>query len=122
MHSGILGCIALLLFLFTAGCSQLPGIHTISNTPDPVIGQWIGGEPPETDLHAIFFENQTFVSVSFFVGLGETTENGTWTRIERGQYSTQSVGGEISNWTYDSSTDSLYVTAIPQRKYFRYTG
>ena len=122
MHTGTLAGIALLAFLLAAGCSQLPGIHIINNTPDPVIGQWIGGEPPETDLHVIFYENQTFVSTSFFASHGETTDHGTWTRIERGRYSTQSVSGEVTNWTYDSFGDSLAVTAIPQRKYYRYKG
>jgi len=115
-------CILLLVSILIAGCIQLPGMHIISDTPDPVIGQWIGGEPPESDMHVIFYENRTFFSVSFFISRGETTDNGTWSRIERGHYSTQSVSGEITNWTYDSFGDSMYVTSIPMRKYYRYKG
>jgi hypothetical protein len=115
-------CIILLSAILIAGCIQLPGIHVISDTPDPIIGQWIGGEPPETDLHVVFYDNQTFFSLSFFISRGETTETGTWTKIERGSYSTQSVTGEITNWTYESWDDSVYVSTLPQRKYFRYKG
>jgi hypothetical protein len=109
-------------FLLTAGCTQLPGIHIISNTPDPVIGQWIGGEPPASDLHVIFFENQTFISTSFYLNRGEVTETGTWIKIEPGRYSAQSVTGEITNWTYDSFEDSVYINKIPMKKYYRYKG
>jgi len=70
----------------------------------------------------IFFENRSFFSVSFFINRGEAMDNGTWSRIERGHYSTRSVSGEITNWTYDSFTDSVYVTTIPMRKYYRYKG
>jgi hypothetical protein len=115
-------CIILLLLALLAGCTQLPGIHIISDTPDPIIGQWIGGEPPASDLHVIFYENRTFFSTSFFIGHGETTETGTWTRIERGSYSTQSDSGETTNWTYDSSEDSVFISKIPLRKYYRYKG
>ena len=115
-------CIILLSVILIAGCIQLPGIHVISDTPDPIIGQWIGGEPPETDMHVVFYENQTFFSLSFFISRGETTDTGTWTKIERGSYSTQSVTGEITNWTYESWDDSVYVSKLPQRKYYRYKG
>ena len=118
--SGIV-CIVLLLSVLIAGCI-LPGMHVIGDTPDPLIGQWIGGEPPESDMHVIFYENQTFFSKNFFISRGEVTDTGTWTRIESGQYSTQSVNGEITNWTYDSFADSAYVTNIPMRKYYRYKG
>jgi len=122
MQTGTLVCMALCLCLIAAGCTQLPGIHTVSNSPDPVIGQWIGGEPPQSDMHVIFWENQSYAATTFFIGRGEVGEIGNWTKIERGRYSTLSTGGEITNWTYDSSDDSLYVTAIPQRKYYRYKG
>jgi hypothetical protein len=115
-------CIILLSLILTAGCIHLPRIHSISDTPDPIIGQWIGGEPPETDMHVAFYENQTFFSLSFFISRGETTDTGTWRRIERGSYSTQSVTGEITNWTYEPWDDSVYVSELPQMKYYRYKG
>jgi hypothetical protein len=122
MRSAGIICILLFSSVLTAGCFQLPGIHSISDTPDPVIGQWIGGEPPETDMHVVFYENQTFYSMIFSLSRGEATETGTWLKIERGQYSTQSVSGEITNWTYDSWEDTVSVSNIPQRKYYRYKG
>jgi hypothetical protein len=115
-------CALVFCFLLSAGCVQLPGIHIISNTPDPVIGQWIGGEPPASDLHVIFFENQTFISTSFYLNRGEETDTGTWTKTEPGRYSIQSANGEITNWTYDSSEDSVYINKIPMKKYYRYKG
>jgi hypothetical protein len=115
-------CVLVFCVLLTAGCVQLPGIHILSNTPDPVIGQWIGGEPPASDRHIIFYENQTFFSTDFFLNLGEATDTGTWTKIEPGSYSTQSVRGEITNWTYDSWEDSVYKSKIPLMKYYRYKG
>ena len=121
MQPGGITCIILLLSVFTAGCI-LPGTHVISNTPDPLTGQWIGGEPPESDMHVIFYENRTFYSRNFFISRGEVADNGTWTKTEPGQYSTLSVSGEITNWTYDSFADSLYVSNIPMRKYYRYKG
>ena len=108
--------------VLTTGCMQLPGIHIISDTPDPIIGQWIGGEPPETDMHVIFYENQTFFSLRYYISRGQRTDTGTWTKMERGSYSTQSVSGGITNWTYDSFSDLVYVSDIPQRKYYRYRG
>jgi hypothetical protein len=66
MHTVAIISVIVLCTLFTAGCIQLPGIHILTNTPDPVIGQWIGGELPATDRHIIFYENQTFFSTDFF--------------------------------------------------------
>jgi hypothetical protein len=122
MQPGGIVCVLVFCLLLTAGCVQVPGIHILSNTPDPVIGQWIGGEPPASDRHIIFFENQTFFSTDFFLNLGEATDSGTWIRIEPGRYSTQSVAGEITNWTYDSWEDSVYKSKIPLMKYYRYKG
>ena len=122
MQMGAIMCVIVFCVFLTAGCTQVPGIHSISDTPDPVIGQWIGGEPPESDMHIIFYENRTFFSMSFFIRRGEETDTGTWTKIERGRYSTHSVNGEISNWTYDSWEDIVYLSNIPQRKYYRYKG
>ena len=53
-------CVIICCFLLTAGCIQLPGIHILSNTPDPIIGQWVGGEPPATDRHIIFYNNVSY--------------------------------------------------------------
>lgn len=105
-----------------AGCIQLPGIHVISDTPDPVIGQWIGGEPPASDLHVIFYDNHTFFSVNFYAGRSQAEDTGTWARNQRGSYSTWSVTGNVTNWTYDSFVDMVYVSEIPQRRYYRYKG
>lgn len=122
MQSNGIVCIILFCSILIAGCTQLPGIHIISDTPDPIIGQWVGGEPPETDMHVIFYENQSFVSVSFFIRRGVETDAGTWTRIDRGRYTSRTRSGEITNWTYDSFEDSVYVSTLPQRKYYRYKG
>lgn len=115
-------CIVLLSSFLIAGCIQLPGIRSISDTPDPVIGQWIGGEPPESDIHVVFYDNGTFLSRNFFIRRGEETDTGTWSKVGRGHYATQSVTGEITNWTYDSWEDSVSVSKIPQMKYYRYKG
>jgi hypothetical protein len=116
--------IAVIVFccIMTAGCSQLPGMHILSNTPDPIIGQWIGGEPPASDLHIIFYENQTFVSISFYLNREKTIDNGTWTKTESGQYTTQSVSGETTDWMHDSLFDEIYSRELPQKKYYRYKG
>jgi len=55
MHSA--GIISMIVFcsILIAGCVQLPGMHILRYTPDPVIGQWIGGELPASDRHVIFF-------------------------------------------------------------------
>jgi hypothetical protein len=117
---GLTGILCLVMLL--AGCIRLPGIPVISDTPDPLVGQWIGGEPPETDLHIVFYENRTFYAMSYFIGRGESADRGTWTKTERGRYSTRSVNGIITNWTYDSTDDSVYAADLPHRKYYRYRG
>ena len=122
MEPGRLAIALILVLLLTAGCLRLPGIPVISDTPDPIVGQWIGGEPPQSDLHVIFYDNRTFYSLNSFIGRGVTTETGTWTKIERGSYSTQSLNEKITNWTYDATGDSVYVSNLPQQKYFRYRG
>jgi hypothetical protein len=105
-----------------AGCTQLPGMHSISDTPDPVIGQWIGGEPPASDQHMIFYENRTFYSMNFFLNRGEATDTGTWTKIGPEHYATQSVTGQASNWSFDPFDDSIYSRDLPLMKYHRYKG
>jgi len=122
MQPGGIVCVIVCCVLLTAGCIQLPGIHILSNTPDPIIGQWIGGEPPATDRHVIFYENQTFFSVDFFLNRGETTDSGTWTRKEPGLYTTQSATGDITDWVYDSTDDSMYMSRLPLKKYYRFKG
>jgi hypothetical protein len=118
------GIISLLVVcsILIAGCTQLPGMHIISNTPDPIIGQWIGGELPASDRHMIIYENQTFFSTNFFLNRGETTDSGNWTKKEPGLYTMQSATGEITDWTYDSFDDSMYMSGLPQMKYHRYKG
>ncbi len=108
--------------MFIAGCIQLPGMHIISNTPDPVIGQWIGGEPPASDRHIIFYENRTFFSMNYFLNSREITDTGNWTKKEPGLYSISSVTGETTDWVYDSFDDSMYMSGLPQMKYHRYKG
>jgi len=122
MQPGGIVCVIVCCVLLTAGCIQLPGIHILSNTPDPIIGQWIGGEPPATDRHVIFYENQTFFSVDFYLNRGETTDAGTWTRKEPGLYTTQSATGDITDWVYDSTDDSMYMSRLPLKKYYRFKG
>jgi len=116
--------IAVIVFccIMTAGCIQLPGMHVLSNTPDPIIGQWIGGEPPASDLHIIFYENQTFVSVNFYLNREQVIDNGTWTKIESGHYTTQSFTGETTDWMHDSLFDEIYSRDLPLKKYYRYKG
>lgn len=121
MRSAWIVCIIFFCSVLTAGCI-LPGIHILSNSPDPIIGQWIGGEPPASDRHVIFYENQTFLSITFFISRGEETDTGNWTKIQPGLYSTQSVNGEITEWGYDSFDDSIYKSGLPQMKYRRYKG
>jgi len=115
-------CIIVICSMLIAGCIQLPGMHIISNTPDPIIGQWIGGEPPASDRHIILYENQTFFSTNFFLNRKETTDTGNWTKKEPGRYSLQSVTGERTDWMYDSFDDSFYPGGLPQMKYHRYKG
>jgi hypothetical protein len=122
MHTVAIISVIVLCTLMTAGCVQLPGMHILTNTPDPVIGQWIGGELPATDRHIIFYENQTFFSTDFFLNRGETTDSGNWTKNDTRLYVTQSVTGEITYWVYDSFDDSVYMSRIPQMKYRRYKG
>ena len=122
MQSGGIICVIVFCSILIAGCIQLPGMHILSNTPDPIIGQWIGGELPATDRHIIFYENQTFFSTNFFLNRGETTDTGNWTKKEPGLYSIQSGTGEITDWVYDSFDDSMYMSRVPQMKYHRYKG
>ncbi len=44
MQSGGIISVVVFCLILIAGCIQLPGMHIISDTPDPIIGQWIGGE------------------------------------------------------------------------------
>jgi hypothetical protein len=108
--------------ILVAGCIQLPGMHILSNTPDPVVGQWIAGDPPATDLHLVFYENQTFLSVNFFMSRGEEIDRGNWTKISAGRYALQSAHGGTSYWMYDPFIDSIYMSGLPQLSYHRYTG
>jgi len=122
MQSGVIISVIVFCAILIAGCIQLPGMHILGNTPDPIIGQWIGGELPASDRHIIIYENQTFFSTNFFLNRGETTDTGNWTKKEPGLYSMQSVTGEITDWMYDSFDDSMYMSGLPQMKFHRYKG
>jgi hypothetical protein len=115
-------CTIIFCLVLVAGCIQLPGMHILSNAPDPITGQWIRGEPPASDLHLIFYENQTSLSTNFFLNRGEITETGYWIKKEPGLYSIQSASGETTDWVYDSFDDSIYMSGLPQMKYHRYKG
>ncbi len=119
---GMLVPVIMACVLATSGCFQLPGVHILENTPDPIIGQWIGGELPASDLHIVLFENQTYFSRSFYLNQGEKTEKGTWSRMDSGRFITQPAPGNITSWVYDPTDDSVYLTGLPQRKYYRYKG
>jgi hypothetical protein len=122
MHSDGIVCIVVFCSVLIAGCIQMPGVHIISDTPDPVIGQWIAGEPPASDLHMIFYENKTFLSVNYFFNHDAISDTGTWSKIQPGRYSARSVTGESTDWMYDSLDDSVYISKIPQIRYHRYRG
>jgi hypothetical protein len=122
MRSGDFIPVIVFCSILIAGCTQLPGVHIISNSPDPIIGQWIGGELPASDRHLLVYENQTFTSTNFFLNRGETTDNGTWRKKEPGLYAMQSTTGDITDWVYDSFDDSMYMSGLPQMKYHRYKG
>jgi hypothetical protein len=119
---GIIILIFIFSFLLIAGCIQLPGTHFFSDTPDPIIGQWIGGEQPASDRHIIFYENQTWYSSDFFINQGEVSDKGTWTKKEPGLYSTISISGKTTDWLYDSFDDSVYMSGLPQMEYHRFKG
>lgn len=104
------------------GCTTLPGMHTIGGPPDPIVGQWIGGEPPASDLHLIFYENGTYAMTNFYLNRGPDTDRGSWSLVDGGQYELRSVSGPVTRWTRDTSDDSLYENALPQKKYWRFTG
>jgi hypothetical protein len=122
MQTISLVCMLLISGVLLAGCTMLPGYRMISDTPDPVIGQWVSGEPPQSEMHMVFYENHSYLSANFFINRGEVYDNGNWIKIGRGSYSTQSCDGGITNWTYDAFTDVVYIREIPQQKYFRYRG
>ena len=122
MQSGIIFSVIVFFSILIAGCTQLPGMHIISDTPDPIIGQWIGGEQPASDRHIIFYENQTYISMNFFINRRETTDTGTWSKKEPGLYVTYSTTGETTDWLYDSFDDSIYMSGLPQLEYHRFKG
>jgi hypothetical protein len=122
MDTGMRGSLLIVSCILLAGCIQLPGIHILENTPDPLVGQWIGGEPPASDLHIVLFENQTYYTRGFYLNRQEETDLGNWVKTEPGRYDFHSVTGNVSSWIYDSSDDSLYQSGLPLKKYYRYRG
>jgi hypothetical protein len=105
-----------------AGCTRLPGVHILGNSPDPLIGQWVGGELPASDMHVILYENHSYISRSFYLNQGEKNEYGIWSRNDSGRFFLQSVSGETTSWVYDPGDDSIYLTGLPQKKYYRFKG
>jgi hypothetical protein len=95
-------------------------MHILSNTPDPIIDQWISGELPASDRHMIFMRNSRFFLK--FLNFEKTMDTGNWTKKEPSLYTTQSGTGGITNWVYDSFDDSIYMSILPQMKYNRYKG
>ena len=69
-----------------------------------------------------FYENQTFISVNFYLNREQITDNGTWTKIESGHYTTRSSTGETTDWMHDSLFDEIYSRDLPLKKYYRYKG
>ena len=122
MRYGSIFCITVAWCLLMAGCTQLTGVHIISDTTDPIISHWIGGELPLSDRHIIFYENRTYFSVNFFLGGEEVIESGTWTKEEKSLYTTNSRMGNMTSWVYDSFDDSVYISGLPQLRYHRYKG
>jgi hypothetical protein len=122
MRAGLPVILILMAILLASGCIQLPGMHILRNSPDPVIGQWIGGELPTVDLHILLFENQTYISRSFYLSQGERIACGTWSRENDGLIVAQSATGNITSWVYDPTDDSIYQIGLPQRKYYRFKG
>lgn len=122
MRAGIPFVLIFMVTLLVSGCAQLSGMHIIPNAPDPVIGQWVSGEPPASDLHLLFYENQTWIRREFYLGQDERSDHGTWSRGDQGQVVTQSSDGNITRWVYDPTMDSIYRTGLPQRKYYRFKG
>jgi hypothetical protein len=114
--------VCILVSVLVIGCMQIPGFHWIGSSPDPVVGQWVGGEPPQTDFHMIFYENQTYLYSSYYLERGEQVEQGNWTKTGQGQYVAESRTGNTTLWIYDSSDDSLHVNGMPLFRYTRYKG
>jgi len=120
LSAGMLVCI--LVSVLAAGCIQVPGISWAGASPDPVVGQWIGGEPPQTDFHMIFYENQTYLYSTYYLKRGVLVEIGNWTKTGPGQYAAQSRTGNVTVWIYDSSADSVHINGMPLLRYTRYKG
>jgi len=122
MRTGAALILILTVTILAAGCIQLPGMHILRTGPDPIIGQWVGGELPASDLHVILFENKTYFSRSFYLGQGEQKEQGNWSRGDNGLIVLRSDRGNITSWMFDPTDDSIYLTGLPQRKYYRFKG
>ena len=118
--AGILVCV--LASVLASGCIQIPDFHWIGSSPDPVVGQWVAGEPPQSDFHMIFFENQTYLYSTYYLERGEQVELGNWTKTGQGQYVAESRTGNTTLWIYDSSDDSLHINGMPLFRYTRYKG
>ncbi len=122
MHYGNIVSVIVVCFILAAGCTQFRGCILSVTLPIPLSDNGSAGNCRASDRHLIIYENQTFYSTNFFLGRGETTDNGTWTKKEPGLYTMRSVTGEITDWMYDSFDDSMYMTGFPQMKYHRYKG
>ncbi len=122
MRAGIPVILILTATLLTAGCFYLPGMHVLKDSPDPVAGHWVSGEPPATDLHILLFENRTYITHDFYLGQNEMITYGTWSRGDQEQIILQPAAGNITSWVYDPTIDTISPTGLPQRKYYRFKG
>jgi len=126
MRADVLALSGILLCLFMAaavpGCLWIPGLSWAGAAPDPVVGQWIAGEPPQTEFHMIFFENGTSLYAAYYLSRGGQVEPGNWTKTGPGQYTVRSRTGNTTLWIYDSSADSVHNNALPLLRYSRYKG
>jgi hypothetical protein len=119
-RAGILLC--LLVTAVVSGCIQVPGLPWAVTAPEPVVGQWIAGEAPQTEFHMIFYENGTYLYAAYYLTHGGQIVKGNWTKTGPGQYTAQSTAGNATVWIYDPSADSVHISGMPLIRYSRYKG
>lgn len=118
--AGVLFC--LLAIAAVTACIQVPGFPWTVAAPDPVVGQWVAGEPPQTDFHMVFFENHTYQYSTYYLQGGSQDETGNWTKTGQVQYTAESEAGNVTTWSYDPTADSVYINGLPLLRFTRYKG